>query len=60
MAAGYGVSEVSAKIVANKTLTYNPGTTTAVDAFSLDYKQDSKYMHVDIYNSLYPPLLYTV
>ena len=44
MAAEYGVPEVTAKIVANKTLTYNPGTTTAVDAFSLDYKQDSKFM----------------
>ena len=43
MAAEYGVPEVTAKVVANKTRTYNPGTTTAVDAFSLDYKQDSKF-----------------
>ena len=42
MAAEYGVPEVTAKIVAKNTLTYNPGYTTA--EFRLDYKQDSKFM----------------
>ena len=42
MAAEYGVPEVTAKIVAHKTLTYNPGYTTA--AFRLDNKQGSKFM----------------
>ena len=40
MAAEYDIPEVTAKIVAKKTLTYNPDYTTA--AFKLDYKQKSK------------------